>query len=178
MYSMEFKKVITTILLELDKHNIPYALIGAVAMGFWGVQRDTIDVDVLVKERDRGKVVALIKSLGYAHVVSSKFADQFSHVLKNMGLIDFLYTRREKGIIESSRTFRIGDRDVKVALPEDIIGMKLDGIRNNPKREMKDWADVQSIVEVMGDDLDWEKIRHYCKITDMESAYEKIRSFR
>ena len=41
MYSMEFKKVITAILLELDKHNIPYALIGAVAMGFWGVQRDT-----------------------------------------------------------------------------------------------------------------------------------------
>jgi hypothetical protein len=175
---VEFKKVITTILLELDKHNIPYALIGAVAMGFWGVQRDTIDVDVLVKERDRGKVITLIKSLGYDHVVSSKFADQFSHILKNMGLIDFLYTQREKGIIESSRTFKSGNVDIQVALPEDIIGMKLDGIRNNPKREMKDWADIQSIVEIMGDKLDWEKVRHYCKITDMEKAYEKILSFR
>ena len=147
-------------------------------MGFWGVQRDTIDVDFLVKERDREKVIALIKSLGYDHVVSSKFADQFSHILKNMGLIDFLYTRREQGIIESSRTFRSGGVDIQVALPEDIIGMKLDGIRNNPKREMKDWADIQSIVEIVGDNLDWEKIKCYCKITDMENAYEKILSFR
>ena len=175
---MEFKKVITTILLELDKHDIPYALIGAVAMGFWGIQRDTVDVDVLVKERDREKVIALIKSFGYDHIVSSKFADQFSHILKNMGLVDFLYTQREKGIIESSRAFKSGGIDIQVALPEDIIGMKLDGIRNNPKREMKDWADIQSIVEIMGDKLDWEKIRHYCKITDMEKAYEKILSFR
>ena len=175
---MEFKKVITTILLELDKHDIPYALIGAVAMGFWGIQRDTVDVDVLVKERDREKVIALIKSFGYDHIVSSKFADQFSHILKNMGLVDFLYTQREKGIIESSRAFKSGGIDIQVALPEDIIGMKLDGIRNNPKREMKDWADIQSIVEIMGDKLDWEKVRHYCKITDMEKAYEKILSFR
>jgi hypothetical protein len=56
--------------------------------------------------------------------------------------------------------------------------MKLDGIRNNPKREMKDWADIQSIVEIIGNELDWKKIKHYCKITDMESEYEKIRSFR
>ena len=88
---MEFKKVITTILLELDKHDIPYALIGAVAMGFWGIQRDTVDVDVLVKERDREKVIALIQSFGYDHIVSSKFADQFSHMVSRLSL----YTERK-----------------------------------------------------------------------------------
>ncbi len=56
--------------------------------------------------------------------------------------------------------------------------MKLEGIRNNPKREMKDWADIQSMVELLADDLDWEKIKEYCKITGMEDAYDRIFGFR
>ena len=178
MYSMEFKKVITAILLELDKHNIPYALIGAVAMGFWGVQRDTVDVDILIKERDREKVISLMKSFGYDHIVSSKFADQFAHILKDMGLIDFLYARREKGIIESSKTFRGGGIEIQVALPEDLIGMKLDGISNDPDRELQDLADIKAIVELLCDTLDWEKIKEYCKITGMEGMYGKILGFK
>jgi len=38
---MEFKKILTGLLVEMQKNNIPYAIIGAVAMGFWGVRRDT-----------------------------------------------------------------------------------------------------------------------------------------
>jgi hypothetical protein len=175
---MEFKKIITAILLELEKHKIPYTLIGAVAMGFWGVRRDTVDVDILVKERDREKVLNLMESFGYDHIVSSNFADQFAHVVTDMGLVDFLYTRKEKGIIESSRIFRVGDIDIQVAIPEDIIGMKLDGINNNPDRELQDLADIKVIVELLGKDIDWEKIKEYCKITGMEDMYEKILGFK
>ncbi len=176
---MEFKKIMTELLLELDKRHIPYAIVGAVAMGFWGVRRDTMDIDFLVKAADREKILALMKGFGYDHAVSSNFADQFVHFIRTMGSVDFLYTKKEKGIIESSTTFRgLDGKEIHVALPEDIIGMKLEGIRNNPKREMKDWADIQSIVELLGDDLDWEKIKGYCKITGMKDGYDKILSFR
>lgn len=176
---MEFKKALTAILLELEKNGIPYALIGAVAMGFWGVRRDTVDIDFLVKARDREKVIALMSRFGYDHLVSSNFADQFGHMLKAMGLVDFLYTRKEKGIIEASRTFKgLGGIDIHVALPEDLIGLKLDGIKNNPKRELQDWADIQAVVEMLVDELDWKKIKEYCRILDMEAAYEKILDFK
>lgn len=176
---MEFKKVIASVLLELEKHNIPYALIGAVAMGFWGVRRDTVDIDILVKESDREKIISLMKGFGYDHLVSSNFADQFGHVLKSMGLIDFLYTKKKRSIIESSKTFKgLGDVEIHVALPEDIIGMKLDAISNNPNRELQDWADIKAIVELLGESLDWNKIKEYCKITGMEDKYEKILSFK
>ena len=179
MENMEYKKVLATILAELEKHNIPYAIVGAVAMGFWGVRRDTVDVDLLVKAVDREKVIAFMKGLGYDHLVASNFADQFGHLIKEMGLVDFLYTKREQGIIEESKAFKgLGDIDISVALPEDIIAMKLDAIKNNPKREIRDWADIQTIVEALGDDLDWTKIRNYCKLLDMEEAYEKIFGFR
>ncbi len=176
---MEFKKILTGLLVEMQNKNIPYAIIGAVAMGFWGVRRDTMDIDFLVRSIDREKITAIMKGFGYDRAVSSKFADQFVHLIQAMGSVDFLYTKKEKGIIESSTTFRgLDGEDIHVALPEDIIGMKLEGIRNNPKREMKDLADIQSIVELLADQLDWEKIKEYCKITGMEDAYDKILSFR
>jgi hypothetical protein len=176
---MEYKKVLAAILAELEKHNIPYAIVGAVAMGFWGVRRDTVDIDLLVKATDREKVIAFMKGIGYDHLVASNFADQFGHLMKEMGFVDFLYTKREQGIIEDGKTFKsIKDIDVRVAMPEDIIAMKLDAIKNNPKREIQDWADIQAIVEVLGDKLDWTKIRNYCKLLDIEEAYEKIFGFR
>ncbi|MBF0557857.1 MAG: hypothetical protein HQL08_03650 [Nitrospirae bacterium] len=176
---MEFKKILTALLLEMDRLNVPYAIVGAVAMGFWGVRRDTMDIDFLARSIDREKITAVMKGLGYDHTVSSTFADQFVHLIRDMGSVDFLYTKKEKGIIESSRILMgLDGKAIHVALPEDIIGMKLESIRNNPKREMKDWADIQSIVEVLADDLDWEKIKDYCKITGREDAYERILGFR
>lgn len=44
--------------------------------------------------------------------------------------------------------------------------------------EIQDWADIQAIVEALGDSLDWTKIRNYCKLLDMEEVYEKIFGFR
>lgn len=177
---MEYKKVLAAILAELEKHNIPYAIVGAVAMGFWGVRRDTVDIDILVKAADREKVIAFMKGIGYDHMIASNFADQFGHLMKEMGLVDFLYTKREQGIIEDGKTFKgvNKDIDVRVAMPEDLIGLKLDAIKNNPKRELQDWADIQAIVEVLGDNLDWTKIRNYCNLLDVEEVYEKIFGFR
>lgn len=177
---MEYKKVLAAILAELEKHNIPYAIVGAVAMGFWGVRRDTVDIDILVKAADREKVIAFMKGIGYDHMIASNFADQFGHLMKEMGLVDFLYTKREQGIIEDGKIFKgiNKDIDVRVAMPEDLIGLKLDAIKNNPKRGIQDWADIQAIVEVLGDNLDWTKIRNYCKLLDVEEVYEKIFGFR
>lgn len=179
MKNMEYKKVFTAILLGLEKHSIPYTIIGAIAMGFWGIRRNTVDIDFLVRAGDRERIILLMKNFGYDHVISGNFADQFAHLIKEMGMVDFLYTNKDGGIIAGSKIFKgLGDIDIHVALPEDLIGLKLDGIKNNPKREFQDWADIQAIVEMIGNDLDWNKIKKYCNILGMETAYEKIISFK
>ena len=98
MENMEYKKVLTAILAELEKHNIPYAIVGAVAMGFWGVRRDTVDVDFLVKAADREKVIAFMKGLGYDHMVASNFADQFGHLIKRNGTCGLSTQKENKGL--------------------------------------------------------------------------------
>jgi hypothetical protein len=50
----------------LESAGLDYAIGGAIAYGFWGVPRDTVDVDVTiyVDERDAPRVFALLGSIG------------------------------------------------------------------------------------------------------------------
>ncbi len=62
--NMDFKKVLTILIEEFDKHKIPYALIGAVAMGFNGIIRDTKDVDFAVARESASIACSIMEELG------------------------------------------------------------------------------------------------------------------
>lgn len=50
----------------LDKHDVAYAVGGALALGFWGMPRGTLDVDLtlFVPADDPMKVVELLRDIG------------------------------------------------------------------------------------------------------------------
>lgn len=177
---MQIKKVLTAVSLELEKNNIPYALIGALAFAYWGHRRYTEDIDFLVQRADVQKVKAIMGKYGYEIYVDTNNATQFTHMIKEMVDIDFLYANKEAslGMIKQARGFEAIDGvEIKVALPEDLIALKLQAIGLNPKRELQDMADIQAIVELLGDKLNWNIINEYCKLLDMETFYERICKF-
>ena len=177
---MQIKKVLTAVLLELENNNIPYALIGALAFAYWGHRRYTEDIDFLVQKTDVQKVKAIMEKYGYEIYVDTDNATQFTHQIKEMVDIDFLYANKEASLsmIKQARGFTAIDGvEIKVALPEDLIALKLQAIGLNPKRELQDMADIQAIVELLGDKLNWSIIKEYCMLLAMEEFYERIRKF-
>lgn len=177
---MQIKKVLTAVLCELEENNIPYALIGALAFAYWGHRRYTEDIDFLVRQQDMKKVKAIMKKYGYDIYIDTQNATQFVHSIKEMVDVDYIYASKEASLnmIKKARGFKaLGGQDIKVALPEDLIALKLQSISLNPNREFKDMADIQAIIELIGSHLDWEKVKEYCRILDMEGYYEKFRKF-
>ena len=65
---------------------------------------------------------------------------------------------------------------VKTLRPEDLIGLKLQAIKNNPKRGENDLADIRMLIQAQKDILDWELIRGYCEILKMYDMCEKLRA--
>jgi len=61
MEGTQMKKVLTAVLLELEKNNIPYALVGALAFAFWGHRRYTEDIDFLVRKDDIDRVKEIMQ---------------------------------------------------------------------------------------------------------------------
>lgn len=51
---------------------------------------------------------------------------------------------------------------IKVVRPDDLIGLKLQAIKNNPERNEQDTADIEMLISIHGKDIDWSLIKKYC----------------
>lgn len=67
------------------------------------------------------------------------------------------------------------DLKVKVARPEDIIGLKIGAIVNDARLEGKYLADIEEIITHFDEKLDWREIETGARICQGEHLYEKIK---
>ena len=56
-----------------------------------------------------------------------------------------------------------GELKIKVLKPEDLIGLKLQAVKNNPSRKEMDIADIKALVSAQQEPLDWPLIRGYAE---------------
>jgi len=174
---MDFKLVLERLLNAFERENIRYALMGGFAMGLWGVGRTTVDVDFLVNRDDMQKVDAIMNQLGYECKYRSENVSQYVSPLKIFGEVDFLHAFREASLqmlqrAEEKEVF--GAIKIKSLIPEDLIGLKLQAIKNNPERQQSEMEDIMFLVEYYRDRMDWSLIEQYARILEMEELYKEI----
>lgn len=160
---MNLKELLITVHGALQHENIEHALIGAFAMACYGIQRATGDIDFLIDENDKSKVIDILGKLGFT-----------IFYLQGPGNIDFLISRRplSREMLKEAKIFQ--PLNIKSVSLEDIIGLKIQAYSNNPKREFRDKADIISILE-LNHNLNWDKIRSYA---DLFNAWDEICQLR
>ncbi len=176
---MDFKKVLEGLLEEFDKRQVRYALMGGFALGLWGVPRATVDIDFLVTLDDMGNVHDIISSLGYSRKYHSENVSQYISPHAVFGQVDFIHAFREAslGMLERAEKKEIfgGRRTINVLVPEDIIGLKIQAMANNPSRTAVDLADMQALMDLHGNNLDWATIEEYFGLFDMSPLAVELR---
>jgi hypothetical protein len=181
---MDFRKIIPVVIAEFKKENIRYALIGGFAMGAVGVMRSTMDIDFLVDKNDLDKVKKVMGKYNYHCVYSNENVSQYVSDLKIFGEIDFLHAFREISLdmINMAKEIEIfeGKQRIRVSVPEDIIGLKLQAAVNNPQRNTREFADIEMIMDTLRNKLDWQRIEGYFslfklakKFGQLKKAYDK-----
>src|SRR4051812_44010576 len=104
----------------LDENQIPFALIGAMALSEYEQNRATRDVDMLIPEEFVDQVKSNMLSLGYSLFHQSEEVLQY----QGQGMVDFLIARRpiSRAMIATAKP------GAKSKLPcvsaEDLIGLK------------------------------------------------------
>ena len=176
---MDFKLVLEKLLTAFKEQDIRYALMGGFGMGLWGGSRSTVDLDFLVHRDDMEKVHSILTLLGYEIHQKTENVTQYTAPLKIFGGIDFIHAFREASVEMLQRAVEKnifgGTLKIKTLIPEDIIGLKLQAVYNNPSREKVDMADIELLVSVNKKNLDWELLERYCRIFDMEDVYNKLK---
>jgi len=176
---MEFKTVLEKLLINFEKLNIRYALMGGFALGLWGYGRATADVDFLAHRDDMGKVDAVMKSLGYECRYKSDNVSQYLSPLKIFGEVDFIHAFRATSLAmletaEEKMVFN-GDLKIRVLKPESLIAFKLQAVKNNPSRTSVDLQDIKKLAEINKRDIDCGLIDRYAELLNMEEVWHEIK---
>ena len=158
---MDFHLVSSTLLKEFDECRIRYAVIGGFALGLWEVTRATVDMDFLLLVDDMPQAESILTKLSYRQTFKSENVVQFVSDLAPYGQVNILIAFRKisRAMLERRVPKSIGDDVQTYTLPpEDLIGLKLQAMVNDPSREDRENADISALLRARknkGRTIDW-----------------------
>lgn len=178
---MDFEKNLPALIRAFHDAKIRFALIGGLAMAIRGLQRATIDADFILLLDDQEKAHQILQELGYVRKFKS---DNVSHYLSHedaSARIDLLHAFRPitLGMLERSEKLPFNDQlDIPTVQIEDIIGLKIQALSNDPTRALSDWSDIHLLVQHTArteQPLDWPRIQDYLSLFGLDSKLADLK---
>lgn len=156
----------------LNRLGVRFALIGGLALAPYKVIRATQDVDLLTDATSAEHIDRELLSLGYHCVHRSADAGNY---LRGDERVDFLYARRPAAqqLLASAAQFKTPFGDLRVVGPEGLIGFKLQGFLNDPRRT-QDLEDIRALIRANCATLNMDDVRRYFRLFERESLLEEI----
>ena len=177
--SMNFEQVLGKIIKDFEKGNLKYALIGGFALGLWGVVRATADLDFLIDKEQTLKVKNTMRKYGYKCFYESENILQYASSENLWGEIDYLYAFRKPSLAMLRRAVEKkvfeGKLAIKVLIPEDLIGLKIQASINNPARGPVDYSDIEQLIERNSDNISWDIIRRHFLLFNLDKQFKALK---
>lgn len=172
---MDVARVVSRLSDFLEAAGVPVALVGAHAFLAYGVTRATVDLDLLTERRVQERLVAFLESLGYETLHRSDGYSNHLHADRDWGRVDLLYVDERTSRALFARASDITDLGgrLKLPRPEHLVAMKVQAIRNDPARTLKDLSDVRDLLRVA--DVDEAEVRAYFEKAGLGARYEDVR---
>lgn len=168
--SMESKKLTNMLSIisdNLSQNQIPFCLIGAMALGIYGLPRYTSDIDLLTTDNCWPEIASIMERLGYECYQKTDTFAQFDSELGIYGKVDFMFVSTQDGRDMIKRSILLQDElfgKIQVIQPTDYIILKLMAISNNPDRSMRDESDLLGVFDLLKNNL----LSKYFDILDMD----------
>ena len=148
MTSPKLRNVLSLLRRNLEAADIPHALIGAMALSFYGIPRYTADIDLLSDQRYKPVILSLMAELGFDCFQDTDAFAQFDSDLGAYGKVDFMFVATEDGRAILERAVLVEDEllgENPVVQPTDYAVLKLMSMANNPDRKNHDTADLEAM---------------------------------
>lgn len=176
---MDFATVLDSLLARFQEERIRYAAIGGIALGALGVPRATMDLDFLVHREDIDRLHSIMGSLGYQRIMHSENVSQYRHGDRAWGGIDFLHAFRKISVDMLSRASSSASREaagsLRVLQPEDVIGLKVQAMANDPDRREKEMVDIKTLMGRYRQRLDWDRLTEFFDLFGLRREIEGLK---
>ena len=152
MESKKLTNMLSIISENLSQEQIPFCLIGAMALGVYGLPRYTSDIDLMTEAVCWPKIAPLMERLGYECYQKTDFFAQFDSEMGIYGKVDFMFVTTQEGRDIINRSVSIEDETfgkIPVIQPSDYVILKLMAMANNPDRITQDEADLSRLFDML-----------------------------
>lgn len=142
--------MLSLITRRCDEREIPFAAIGAMALGAYGLPRFTADIDLLTEEDQRLPLLTLLQELGFACYQETERFAQLDSEMGVLGKVDAMFVQTAAGRELLGRRIRVSDDlmgSFPVIQPTDYIVLKLMAVANNPTRREHDEGDIVALLK-------------------------------
>jgi predicted nucleotidyltransferase len=165
-------KQITEAAKALDAIGVRFALIGGLALASHKVVRATQDVDLLAEADKSDKIDAELLRLGYRCLHRS--ADAANYVRGDERL-DVLYAGRPiaRRLLAAAAETKTALGELRVVGAEGLIGFKLQGLVNDPRRT-QDLEDIRALLRANRGTLDMKEVREYFRLFEREALLDDL----
>lgn len=167
-----------------EECEVPYAVLGGLAIPAYGIPRSTVDVDIGLAVRGEGKILELIQKLEAREVVAfetPKPEYTMIYMSDRENLVDVELWFKPDGITWDGETLRrrwkvafkaAGKRfEAYVLSPEDFIVNKL----TRKDRTARDEEDVVGVMASSKDKIDWRYLAGRAKEAGVGDLVRELR---
>ena len=172
---MQFDEVLRTFAAFFEREGIRYAVAGGLAIHAWGRSRTTHDIDFVVDGTVQSRVIAFTESKGYRTLHASSGYSNHEHPDQTFGIVDFMYVygeTAERVFADASQRLVAGDAAAPVPKPEHLIAMKVQAIKNAPRRVSIDVPDIEYLLGLPG--VDRNAVRDYFDRAGLLRIYDVL----
>ena len=172
---MRFDEVLRTFAAFFSREGIRYAVAGGLAIHAWGRSRTTRDIDFVVEGAAQDRIIAFAENLGYRTLYVSGGYSNHEHPNQDFGIVDFMYVygdTAERVFAEATHRIVAGDAGAPVPKPEHLIAMKVQAIKNAPRRVPIDVPDIAYLLSLPG--VDRAKVRDYFDRAGLLRIYDVL----
>jgi predicted nucleotidyltransferase len=164
----QFEEVIRA----LSAVGTPFALIGGLAVASYRVIRATQDVDLLIAGESADQAGKALAQLGYECVYRSADAANYQ---RGDERVDVLYATRPiaRKLLADAQQRTTAFGTLQVVSIEGLIGFKLQGLVNDPRRT-QDLEDIRALIRANRDSMNLGEIREYFRLFDREALLDEL----
>lgn len=160
------------ILGALKQTGVQCALVGGLALSPHKVVRATQDIDLLVDQAVADALHDEVTRLGYTCLHRS---GEVANYQRNDERLDFLFAHRPvaRRLLSQAKEVDSSFGTVRVVSGEGLIGLKLQGAVNDPRRT-QDLEDIKALLRANRDTLNMAEVREYFKLFERESLLDEL----
>ena len=166
------------------ENHIPVCLIGAFALGFFGLPRHTVDIDFMADSIHWNRILEIMARSGYVCFQKTRSFAQFDSDYDIFGKVDVMLVDTEEGRAMLNRSVWIDAEligKIRVIQPSDYIVLKLLAIANNKERRLKDESDIAEFFKTVSEfglsdrfeGLDFRRIRFFAEKFGQDGLIKK-----